>query len=93
MVMIQDGKPFVGPIELVQHHQRNLDGFLCKPAVPCERADNEQPMAWPGVTMLELEHALLEKAQLMGCDVSSIDYIMHLLGIDEILLVQLCIIK
>ena len=69
-VMIQDGRQFAGPVELVQHHQRNLDGFLCKPTVPCERASDQQPMAWPGVTMLELEMALVEKAQAMGFEVS-----------------------
>ena len=72
-VMIQDGKPFDGPIELVLHHQKNLDGFLCRPTVPCERESDQQPMAWPGVTMLELEMALVEKAKTLGFEVFILD--------------------
>ena len=65
MVMIQDGKKFIGPIELVQHHEKVLDGFLTKPTIPCERQLDQQPMAWPLVTMFELEQALIEKAMSM----------------------------
>ena len=60
-VMIQDGKRFIGPVELVRHHSSNLDGFLTKPTIPCKRPDG-YPIAWPGVTYLELEQALLEFA-------------------------------
>jgi len=61
-VKIPDGRPFPGPVELINHHQRFLDGFLTKPCIPCERPSGTAPMAWPGVTMLELEQALLEEA-------------------------------
>ena len=71
-VMIQEGKKFKGPVELVLHHERVLDGFLTKPSVACERLPDQPPMAWPGVTMNELELALLEKADSMGLTVSAI---------------------
>ena len=69
-VMIQDGKRFPGPIELVNHHRTCLDGFLTKPSVPCNRPDGTAPMAWPGVSMLEMEYLLLKKAESMGLKVS-----------------------
>lgn len=62
-VMIPDGRPFPGPVELIHHHSQYLDGFLTKPRVPCSRPDGAAPMAWPGVTMLELEMILLEEAE------------------------------
>jgi len=67
--MIQDGRRFPGPIELIAHHKLTLDGFLTKPRVPCSRPDGVAPMAWPGVTMNELEQALLEKALGKGSQV------------------------
>ena len=69
-VMIQDGKKFKGPVELVQHHERVLDGFLTRPTKACERHPEQQPMAWPGVTMLELEQCILEKAEQLCLRVS-----------------------
>lgn len=62
-VMIADGRPFPGPIELIHHHSQYLDGFLTKPRVPCIRPNGSAPLAWPGVTMLELEMILLEEAE------------------------------
>jgi hypothetical protein len=61
--MIPDGRKFPGPVELVQHHMQYLDGFLTKPKVPCARPIDTVPMAWPEVTMLELEQILLEEAE------------------------------
>lgn len=60
--MIPDGRRFSGPVELILHHSRYLDGFLTKPKIPCERPMGVAPMAWPGVTMLELEQILVEEA-------------------------------
>ena len=65
-VMIQDGKKFKGPVELVNHHKKTLDGFLTKPTVECERPTGTTPMAWPGVTIHELELILQEQAQRRG---------------------------
>lgn len=61
-VMIPDGRKFPGPVELIRHHTLYLDGFLTKPKVPCSRPNDVAPMAWPGVTMLELEQILVEEA-------------------------------
>ena len=69
-VMIQDGRKFKDPIELVNHHKRCLDGFLTRPNFPCNRPDGTAPYAWPGVTMVELEKHLLAKAEAMGLSVS-----------------------
>jgi len=63
-VMIPDGRNFPGPVELIQHHAQYLDGFLTKPRIPCGRPNGTVPMAWPGVTMLELEQILLEEAEM-----------------------------
>ena len=60
--MIQDGKRFKGPVELVQHHERILDGFLTRPRLACDRQPDQPPMAWPGVTMHELEMIIIDKA-------------------------------
>ena len=68
-VMIQEGKKFKGPIELVNHHKKQLDGFLVKPAIPCDRPSGITPQAWPGVSTFELEQILQEKAQLKGLKV------------------------
>lgn len=61
-VMIPDGRKFPGPVELILHHSRYLDGFLTKPKIPCGRPSGVAPMAWPGVTMLELEQILADEA-------------------------------
>ncbi len=68
-VMITDGKKFKGPVELITHHRKFQDGFLTKPVIPCNRPEGSAPMAWPGVTMLELEKCLLRKAESMGLSV------------------------
>jgi len=36
-VKIEKGRKFIGPVELVKHHQMELDGLLAKPLVPCVR--------------------------------------------------------
>jgi len=60
--MIPDGRRFPGPVELIKHHSTYLDGFLTKPKIPCARPNGVAPMAWPEVTMLELEQILVEEA-------------------------------
>lgn len=37
-VKIEKGRKFIGPVELVKHHQFELDGLLVKPLVPCIRS-------------------------------------------------------
>jgi len=68
--MIQDGRRFPGPIELISHHKHNLDGFLTKPRTPCIRPEGVVPMAWPGISMLELEQLVIEKALSRGLQVN-----------------------
>jgi len=65
-VLIQDGRPFAGPIELIHHHSRFLDGFVSKPIIPCQRPPDVAPMAWPGFTMIDLEVELLQEAKKQG---------------------------
>jgi hypothetical protein len=36
-VKIDKGRNFLGPIELIKHHQKEQDGLITKPKVPCER--------------------------------------------------------
>jgi len=67
--MIQDGRRFSGPVELINHHKQNLDGFLTKPRIPCIRPEGVVPMAWPGISMLELEQLVIEKALSRGLQV------------------------
>ena len=68
--MIQDGRRFSGPVELINHHKHNLDGFLTKPRIPCILPEGVVPMAWPGISMLELEQLVIEKALSRGLQVS-----------------------
>ena len=70
-VMIQDGRRFPGPVELINHHKHNLDGFLTKPRIPCTRPEGVVPMAWPGISMLELEQLVIEKALSRGLQVNT----------------------
>lgn len=63
--MIQDGKRFSGPIELIRHHTNNLDGLLTKPIRPCSREKGTSPMAWPGVTYLDLDQMILDRTQTL----------------------------
>ncbi|CAD5115629.1 DgyrCDS4586 [Dimorphilus gyrociliatus] len=57
-IMIQDGRPFPGPYELIEHHKHALDGLLTHPREPCNRDPGTSPMAWPYVTMRDFEVAL-----------------------------------
>jgi hypothetical protein len=60
---------FVGPVELINHHSSQLDGFLTRPAIPCMRPADTVPMAFPGVSMLEMEYLLLNEAEKRGLEV------------------------
>ncbi|KAJ8306172.1 hypothetical protein KUTeg_016717 [Tegillarca granosa] len=63
MYMIQDGKRFVGPIELIEHHRQHLDGFITMPQHPCNRLPFQPPVAFRGMTYTDLENELLLKAE------------------------------
>jgi hypothetical protein len=43
-VKIDKGKPFIGPIELIKHHQLELDGLITKPTIACDRPKGTQPI-------------------------------------------------
>ena len=60
--MIPGGRRFPGPVELITHHSEYLDELITKPKIPCSRPNGVAPMAWPEVTMLELEQILVEEA-------------------------------
>jgi len=78
--MIQDGRRFPGPVELINHHKHNLDGFLTRPRIPCVRPDGVVPMAWPGISMLELEQLVIEKALSRGLQVNI--FVMYVFSMD-----------
>lgn len=63
MYMIQDGKRFAGPVELIEHHTQNLDGFITMPQHPCNRLPFQPPVAFRGMTYTDLENELLIKAE------------------------------
>lgn len=65
MYKISDGRPFQGPVELIQHHQRNLDGMITNPNIPCMRQPFQRPIAFRGMTYTELENELISKAESM----------------------------
>ena len=43
-VKIDKGRRFVGPIELIKHHQVEQDGLVTKPSIPCERPKGTMPI-------------------------------------------------
>jgi len=65
MYKISDGRPFPGPVELIQHHERNLDGMITNPSIPCKRQPFQRPIAFRGMTYTELENELISKAESM----------------------------
>ena len=43
-VKIDKGRNFIGPIELIKHHQLELDGLITKPVIACDRPKGTQPI-------------------------------------------------
>lgn len=43
-VKIDKGRKFIGPVELIKHHQSELDGLVTKPLIPCTRPSGIQPV-------------------------------------------------
>ncbi|OWF36548.1 tyrosine-protein kinase SYK-like [Mizuhopecten yessoensis] len=60
---IGQGRPCNGPVELIQHHQVEIDGFITIPTHPCNRLPGQSPIAFRGMTYVDLENALLTKAE------------------------------
>lgn len=65
-VKIDKGRKFVGPIELVKHHQAELDGLITKPSISCDRPKGTQPVFYLFVDNSEF-HALVEKEIKSTC--------------------------
>ncbi|XP_071140498.1 tyrosine-protein kinase SYK-like isoform X1 [Mytilus edulis] len=65
MYKISDGRPFPGPVELIQHHEYNLDGMITNPKFQCVRQPFQRPIAFRGMTYTELENELISKAESM----------------------------
>ena len=72
-VGIADGLRFPGPVELVHHHEVNLDGLLTRLTIPCQKPRGVKAKVYQNVTHDDLEEAtrtaLLEAA---GIDVSEL---------------------
>ncbi|KAL8577790.1 hypothetical protein ACOMHN_001659 [Nucella lapillus] len=66
---IPEGKPFAGPVELIQHYQQHGEGFVCQPKEPCNRFSGQAPVAFRGITYHQLEKALLIEAKKINADV------------------------
>ncbi|XP_033736612.1 tyrosine-protein kinase SYK-like [Pecten maximus] len=60
---IGQGRPCIGPVELIQHHSVEIDGFITIPTHPCNRLPGQSPIAFRGMTYVDLENALLTKAE------------------------------
>ncbi|XP_060085968.1 tyrosine-protein kinase SYK-like [Ylistrum balloti] len=60
---IGQGRPCIGPVELIQHHRVDIDGFITVPTHPCNRLPGQSPIAFRGMTYVDLENALLTKAE------------------------------
>lgn len=69
-VMIENGKRFPGPVELIEYHRTHRDGLLTYPTISCNRAPNEAYIVFRGISSADLETKLMEKAREMGIRVS-----------------------
>lgn len=66
--MIPAGKKFIGPVELITHHQNNQDGVITLLRSSCDRQVHQAPVAFRGMTYSDLEHELLRKASSIKVD-------------------------
>ena len=64
-VGIEDGPQFPGPVELVHHHEVNLDGLLTRLTIGCKRPRGVKAKAYQNISHDDLEeatrHALAEE--------------------------------
>jgi len=72
-VMIENGKRFNSPVELIEYHRTHRDGLLTYPTIPCTRAPGESYIVFRGVSSVDLENILLEKAHELGMKVNIYD--------------------
>ncbi|KAL3316570.1 hypothetical protein Ciccas_004774, partial [Cichlidogyrus casuarinus] len=66
---IPTGLLFPGPIELIEHHSGNLDGFLTLASIPLDRMGKDSYWVMQGLTAGELEEYIRLKAIEMGLKV------------------------
>lgn len=59
-VRIDRGRAFIGPVELVKHHQNEVDGLVTKLTIPCDRPKNLQPIYYLFINNSEF-YMLVEK--------------------------------
>ena len=74
--MIENGKRFLGPVELIEYHRTHRDGLLTYPTMSCNRAPGESFVVFRGVSSVDLEQILLEKAKELGVKVSDCGHAM-----------------
>ncbi|XP_065069425.1 tyrosine-protein kinase SYK-like [Rhopilema esculentum] len=56
-VGIADGLRFPGPVELIHHHEVNLDGLLTRLTIPCEKPVGVKAKVYRNITHDDLEEA------------------------------------
>ena len=61
--MIPAGKKFIGPVELIMHHQSNQDGVITLLRTSCDRQQFQAPVAFRGMTYQDLEQELIKKVE------------------------------
>ncbi|TNN17048.1 Tyrosine-protein kinase SYK, partial [Schistosoma japonicum] len=70
---IQTGHKFIGPVELVQHHSTQLDGFLTLAQLPLNRPAGISPIVLQGLNADDLDKNLRLKAIEMGLKGQSVE--------------------
>ncbi|XP_074611524.1 tyrosine-protein kinase SYK-like isoform X1 [Acropora palmata] len=68
MVAIEDGARFLGPVELVHHHQHALDGLLTKLTEPCNRLPGVPPRTFSGANQEHIKDAAIAAIASMGLE-------------------------
>lgn len=68
MVAIEDGTKFLGPVELVHHHQHALDGLLAKLTEPCNRLPGVPPRTFSGANQEHIKDAAIAAMSSMGLE-------------------------
>lgn len=68
MVAIEDGRRFPGPVELVHHHQRTLDGLLTRLTEPCNRLPGVPPKTFSGANQEHIKGAAIAAMASMGLE-------------------------
>ena len=74
-VAIKDGNRFAGPVELVRHHEKKLDGLLCLLERPCCLSEGQKPRAYVDLSHEEMEDEIALVAQNQGLSVSALTQI------------------